>query len=225
MNHEQIRDEALNRWIRSGGDEQSLWADPQLRQGPALAEITARISATPAEFLDPAVDILALLDQLVCHPGGGPLVPGRNRPTDAPRLDDLGDDVRAGAAIAAWLLGSQLTLGRYSVDIGVAHRFLLVSDLAAEMLGLRVAPVAPPRTWFTDDERREEAARWFLLRFGFVPAGEDRDAARAALDMRDSLRRDRAFAAAREAYEHRAAVVSALRAKAAREAAQRYGHE
>lgn len=224
MNHEQIRDEALNRWVRSGGDEQKLWA-ARLRQGPALAEITARISATPAEFLDPAVDIRALLDQLVCYPGGGPRAASRNRPPDAPSLDDLGDDVRGGAAVAAWLLGSQLTLGPYSVDIGVPQPFTLGVDLAAEMLGLRVAPVAPPRTWFTDDERREEAARWFLLCLGFVPAEEDRDAARAALDMRDSLRRDRAFAAAREAYEHRAAVVSAMRAKAAREAAQRYGHE
>lgn len=223
MKNDKIRDEALTRWVAAGGDEGLLWSNWQLVPGPRLDEVTARIAATPAEFLDPAVDITALLHVVAAWPGlpiGGSV---ERREAAGAALTGLGDEVRAGAAIALWLLGSQESVRPFE---GERNSALTVAPQApALLLGLRLAPVAPPRTWFTDDERREEAARWFLLACGRIPAGENREGARAALDMRDSLRRDRSFTRARAAYEHRAAVAAAMREKAAQEAAARYGHE
>ncbi|NKF33185.1 phosphohydrolase, partial [Pseudomonas sp. BGM005] len=90
---------------------------------------------------------------------------------------------------------------------------------------LRVAPVADPASWTSDDERRTEAARTFMLWRGYLPAGEDAATAASLLAACDSLARDRALADAYEGHRHRAEIARKLDEARRREAAARYSSE
>lgn len=197
---------ALLAWPDRGGDVEAVWRIS--RPGPALDEVMARLTTTPRAFLDDRVSVRALAGDVL---GGAALacLPFEDEP-----------NVRTGAAIALWLAASEDLIAPFSPPL---RRERLA--LAVDALAMRLAPLAPPLVWLSDDERREEAARTFLLWGGQLPAGEDVDTARALLAGRDSLQRDRALAEAFQEHEHRAAVARRLAEARAKEAAARYSHE
>ena len=198
-------DELLKVWASMAPPEGETWSIA--RPGPALDAVAARLSSVPRSFLDDDVSIRALSGD----------VAGAECASAAYADDPC---VRRGAAIGLWLLASE--------DIVEPFRPTLAGPWAlraVDSLGLRVAPVVDPLDWLADDERREEAARTFLLWAGFVPAGEDRATAQALWQARDSLRRSSALAEAYAAYEHREEIARRLAEARAREAAARYSSE
>jgi hypothetical protein len=123
-------------------------------------------------------------------------------------LDDY-PEARGGAAVGLWLVAGQPLSG--------------LTAVAA--LGLRLAPVVPPARWLAEPDRREEAARLFLLWCGYHPAGETPAAAQTFAVRLDSLSRDRELAVAAAEHLHRMEVQRRLRERRAQEAAARYTHE
>lgn len=194
----------------------SLRLDPERsmrapRPGPGVDELSARLSEAPREFLDPRIDLAAL---------SADVLGSAAQPAAATVAETSSPDAVAGAAVYLWLVGSAELLGDYSVPL----RTQAAADVLLT-LSLRVAALSPPTGWFTDARAREEAVRTVLWWSGQLPAGEDAAAARSALAVRDSLARDEALNAAREAFDHRIAVARRLQDARAREAAQRYSNE
>ncbi|RKT33287.1 hypothetical protein DEU34_1877 [Microbacterium sp. AG1240] len=197
---------ALTMWAERGGEADVAWADAV--PGPGLDEVAARLTTAPRAFLDDGVSIEALAGDVLGPPALGCLAFATE-----PR-------VRTAAALALWLIASEAVVGAYSTPLRPDR-----SALAVDALALRLAPVVDPLDWLSDDDRREEAARTFLLWAGFLPAGEDTVTARALLAARDSLQRDRALAEAFEEHRHRAEVARRLADARAKEAAARYSSE
>ncbi|MFG6403816.1 MULTISPECIES: phosphohydrolase [unclassified Microbacterium] len=197
---------ALIAWAERGGDQAAVWGD--LQPGPGIAEIAARLSSVPRPFLDERLSVRALAGDVL---GAGDLA--------CLRFEDE-QHVRTGAAMALWLIASEDVIAPFSPPLR-RDRMLL----AVDALAMRLAPVTPPVEWTSDDERREEAARTFLLWIGQLPAGEDVETARALLAGRDSLERNRSLAEAFEEHRHRAEVARRLAEARAREAAARYSSE
>lgn len=198
-------DELLRVWSSLAPPEGETWSSA--RPGPPLDAVAARLSSVPRPFLDDEVSIVALSGDIAgvaC--------------ASAAYADDV--RVRRGAAIGLWLLASEELVEPF--DPPLAGPWAL---RAVDALALRVAPVVDPLDWLADDERREEAARTFLLWAGFLPAGEDRETARALWQARDSLRRSSALAEAYAAYEHREEIARRLAEARAKEAAARYSSE
>jgi hypothetical protein len=198
-------DELLRVWSTLAPPEGEAWGFA--RPGPPLDAVSARLSSVPRSFLDDDVSIAALSGDVV-----GSACASAAYAADA--------RVRRGAAIGLWLLASEEIVEPFRPSLAGPW-----ARRAVDALALRVAPVVDPLDWLADDERREEAARTFLLWAGFVPAGEDRDTARALWQARDSLRRSSALAEAYAAYEHREEIARRLGEARAREAAARYSSE
>lgn len=198
-------DDLLAEASRASLPEETAWM--LAKPGPPLDAVTARLSSAPREFLDPGISLEALARDVV----------GDRR---LRCLAYAGDRrVRTGAALALWLLASEHIVEPFDPPVGAS------GWLAVDALALRVAPVSDPLQWLSDDERREEAARTFLLRCGFVPRGEDAATARSLLAARDSLRRNAAFADAYAAQQHREEIARRLAEARAKEAAARYSSE
>lgn len=199
-------DALLAVWAAVAPPEDAAWE--AARPGPPLAAVAARLSSAPRTFLDERVSIAALAGDVL---GGTPLTAARH--AEDPRA-------RLGAALGLWLVASEEIVEPFapSPATGTAH-------LGVDALALRLAPVADPWDWLSDDERREEAARTFLLWAGFLPEGEDAATARSLLDARDSLRRNTALADAYAAHRHRAEIARRLADARAKEAAARYSSE
>ncbi len=199
-------DPLLAAWTRLGVRDTDLWA--RTVPGPRLADVEARLSAVPAPFVADEAAPLAIVRD--CGIGG----------TFA--AEALLGDARAakGAAIAAWLIGSEDLYGPLDPPLAAGAAPLLV-----DALSLRLAPTADPLTWIGDAQRREEAARWSLLALGYRPAGEGIHDASSLLSSLDSLRRDAALAAVLEEQTHRQAVAAKLAEARAREATARYTRE
>ncbi|BBY98549.1 hypothetical protein [Mycolicibacterium fallax] len=199
----------LAAWFALGYDEPALWL--RLTPGPALRAITTRLGTLPADFLDERVALPALAADVL-----GADVLG------SPELRALTGfaTARLGAAVGLWLLASQHVVDPF--DPRIAESAALPA-LAA--LGLRLAPVVAPRRWLSEPDRREEAARLFLLWCGHHPAGETPVVARSFADRLDSIGRDRELAAVAEEHRHRMEVQRRLRERRAQEAAARYTHE
>jgi hypothetical protein len=127
---------------------------------------------------------------------------------------------RLGAALGLWLFASQELVGPFTVPLqdGFAARAVLA-------LAFRLAPLVEPGRWLTDSERRDEAARTFLLWNGLLPRGEDPVQARSLYEMRDSVRRQGALAQALADHAHRMEVQRRLAEAKAEEAAARYANE
>lgn len=195
----------LAAWSERSGGEDEAWS--RVRPGPPVDSIAARISRVPPEFLDERVSLRALAGDVL----GGPIAAQKH--DDDPR-------VRRGAAIALWLVASEGMIE--PLEPALRHGS---PALAVDALALRVAPVADPVTWTSDDERRIEAARTFLLWCGYLPAGEDAATAASLLAACDSLARDRALADAYEGHRHRAEIARKLDEARRREAAARYSSE
>jgi hypothetical protein len=201
----------LDLWFARMEDEEEVWRTGRL--GPPIDEVATRISSVPREYLDPRVSLAAI---------GGDT--GLLFSTDAPQQVLVSaqqyDASRRGAAIALWLWASEDLVGPFTPHIATQS---MASALAA--LAFRLAPVVDPQLWLSDPDRREEAARLFLLWSGYLPEGEDVTVARAMWDRHDSLRQSEAMRAMLADHQHRVEVTAALRAQAAREAAARYTHE
>lgn len=198
-------DELLAVWSGMAPADDAIWA--ATRPGPALAAVAARLSSVPRSFLDEQVSITALA--------------GDVRVGEVVAAAHSGDPrVRLGAALGLWLFASEAIVEPFDPPLADG-----TGSLAVDALALRLATVADPLDWLSDDERREEAVRTFLLWCGYRPAGEDSATARSLLDARDSLRRNSALAEAYEAHRHRAEIARRLAAARAKEAAARYSHE
>lgn len=198
-------EELLKAWSSVSGGEREAWS--RARPGPSLASVVSRLSAVPHVFLDDRVSLRALAGDALA----APLVCVRFE--EDPR-------VRQGAAIGLWLVASEDLMEPFSPPVGAG-----TPGLAIDALALRLAPVVDPREWVADDERREEAARTFLLWCGFVPAGEDVHTAESLLAAVDSLARNQALAQAYEGHRHRAEIARRLQEARRREAAARYSSE
>lgn len=204
--HQLAEDEFLAAWAARAGTDDDAWS--QTSPGPTLDAVAARITAVPAPFLDPRIDLAAVAGDILA----GIRFACLEYSADA--------RVRSGAAIGLWLIASEDLLGPLNPRLARGG-----VDLAVDALALRIAPLSPPLGWLTDDERRVEAARTFLLWDGYRPAGEDVSTARAMLAACDSLARNAALADAYEGHRHRAEIARRLADARAREAAARYSTE
>ncbi|MET4157509.1 phosphohydrolase [Agromyces sp. PvR057] len=200
------QDDLLAAWAVLVGDIDAVWA--AARPGPSIDAVAARLASAPRAFLDDRVVLSALAGDVL---GGRPL-------TALAFADD--PRVRLGAALALWLVASEELVEPFVPAFRSG-----TPALAVDALALRVASVADPRDWLADDDRRDEAARTFLLWCGFLPAGEDAVAARSLLVARDSLARHRELADAYAEHRHRAEVARRLADARAKEAAARYSTE
>ncbi|MFK0403547.1 phosphohydrolase [Microbacterium sp. NPDC090225] len=198
-------DDLLAAWSERSGGEQEAWA--RARPGPALDGIAARLSAVPQMFLDDRVSVRALAGDVLGM-----------APACVPFAAD--ERVRRGAAIALWIIASEELVAPFSSPVGGG-----AAALAVDALALRLAPVSDPLTWISDDERRIEAARTFLLWRGYLPQGEDAQTASSLLAAVDSLARDKALADAYEGHRHRAEIARKLQEARRKEAAARYSSE
>ncbi|WP_374946090.1 phosphohydrolase [Agreia sp.] len=211
-------EQLLQRWLDRGDDVDAVWK--QTEPGPAVDAVASRISGIPKSFLDDRVALVAL--------AGDILGADRGRTAASTEVVQLLADVtstgssaaRRGAAIALWIWASEGLSGTLSPRLDTTHAARTLAALA-----LRLAAVVDPSEWISDAERRDEAARTFLLWSGQLPATEDRTTARSLLDMRDSLQHNGALAAAAAEHAHRLEVTRALNDARAREAAARYTHE
>lgn len=198
-------EELLRAWAALAPTEDAAWA--AATPGPSLDEVGARLSSVPRPFLENGVSVAALAGDIVGR------VPAAVTHADDPR-------VRLAAAIGLWVLASEELVAPFAPALSTGAGLRAVDALA-----LRLAAVTDPLDWLSDAERREEAARTFLLWAGFLPAGEDVGTARALLDARDSLRRSAALAEAYAAHRHREEIARRLAEARAREAAARYSSE
>jgi hypothetical protein len=211
-------EQLLQRWLDRAEDLDVVWG--QTAPGPSIDVVASRISSIPKSFLDDRVALVAL--------AGDVLGADRGRTVESTEVVQVLTEVtetgssaaRRGASIALWLWASEDQLGTFSPRLVRTHAARTLAVLA-----LRLAAIVDPSEWISDAERRDEAARTFLLWSGQLPAGEDRATARSLLDMRDSLQRNVALAAAAADHAHRLEVTRALNAARAREAAARYTHE
>jgi hypothetical protein len=211
-------EELLQRWLDRGDDVDAAWG--QTSPGPSIDVVASRISGVPKSFLDDRVALVAL--------AGDILGADRGRTVETTEVVQVLTEVastgssaaRRGAAIGLWLWASEDLFGAFSPRLVTTHAARTLAVLA-----LRLAAVVDPSEWISDAERRDEAARTFLLWSGQLPATEDRATARSLLDMRDSLQRNGALAAAAAEHAHRLEVTRALNDARAREAAARYTHE
>ncbi|WP_431803028.1 phosphohydrolase [Microbacterium sp. bgisy203] len=203
-------DPRLAAWIDATPAEDLQWG--VLHAGPAVDAVAARLASVPRAFLDEGVSLVALASDA----GLAGLLAVRFAADER---------VRRGAAIGIWLHASEELVEPFSPPLTRDGTPSPVDLRGVDALALRLAPVVDPLDWLSDDERRAEASRLFLLWSGLLPAGEDAQTARAQWDERDSLRRNAALAEAFAEQRHRAEVARALAAARAREAAARYSSE
>lgn len=205
-------EELFEAWLDEELDLDAAWNG--LAAGPSVDEVMARISTTPSWFLDDAVDIVALAGDVLDASNGRFIAAAR-------RVAATGKTVaRQGAGVVLWLVASQELAGPFSAALR-EDRF----DRALVTLSLRLAAVVEPSRWVEEAERREEAARTFLLWSGQLPAREDERNARALLSRLDSAARAEALERARRDREHRSEIRRRLEDARAREAASRYSPE
>ncbi|MFW0782993.1 hypothetical protein AAFP35_00605 [Gordonia sp. CPCC 206044] len=210
----------LRSWAECELDVEQAWheleVDDDLTAGPHVGELTARLATVPGWFLTDPLRVRPLAGDVL---GDGAAHRETNRV--AALIDDLDvDEARTAAGLALWLWASQDVIGPYSRPLrkGRAHRVLAT-------FAFRLAATVPLRDLIGVADRREEAARTFLLWSGQRPENEDPIGARSLLDARDSLARNAFFAEALARHQHRLEVSRQLAAARAREAASRYGSE
>jgi hypothetical protein len=212
------REQMLQRWLDRADDVDAAWA--QTVPGPPIDALASRISGVPQSFLDDRVALVALAGDILGADRGVAVASDEIVQVLTDITSTGSSAARRGAAIALWIWASEELFGALSPRLVTSHAARTLAALA-----LRLAAVVDPREWISDAERRDEAARTFLLWSGQRPASEDRDTARSLLDMRDSLQHNGALAAAAAEHAHRLEVTRALNDARAREAAARYTHE
>jgi hypothetical protein len=200
----------IGEWLALDFDESAIWNS--LEPGPPLAELAARLSSAPRDFLDPRVSLRALAGDVfgyVDEPMHSVLITAQ-----------LTDASRRGAALALWLWASEELVGPLAPPLSATWATRAIAAVA-----LRLSPMVDPADWLVDSRNREEAVRLFLLWCGQLPAGEDVTTAQTMWQRHDSIRRNAALAAALQEHQHRIEVTQALAAQQAAEAAARYTHE
>jgi hypothetical protein len=214
----------LDVWFAREQDDVIVWRT--CLPGASTAEIATRLSMTPAAFLADDVDVLQLAENILEMEYGAPgtTPPDRRRQeilriTDQVRATRSGA-ARRGAALVLWLWASDDLNGPLSVPLSPVWY-----GRALAALSFRLAAVVDPAEWVRDADRRDEAARTFLLWSGHLPAGEDEATARSILSMRDSLQQNAALTQTMTDHEHRLQVTKRLQEARAREAAARYSNE
>jgi len=214
----------LDIWFAREQDDVIVWRS--CLPGASAAEIATRLSLVPAAFLADDVDVLELAENILETEYGAPgMTPPDRRRQEVLRIVDQvratgSGAARRGAALVLWLWASDDLNGPLSVPLSPVDY-----GRAIAALSFRLAAVVDPAEWVRDADRRDEAARTFLLWSGHLPAGEDEATARSILAMRDSLQQNTALAQTMADHEHRLQVTKRLQEARAREAAARYSNE
>jgi len=214
----------LDIWFAREQDNVIVWRTCQ--PGASTAEIATRLSLVPAAFLADDADVLQLAENILETEYGasGTTPPDRRRQEVLQIVDQVratgSRAARRGAALVLWLWASDDLNGPLSVPLSPVWY-----GRAIAALSFRLAAVVDPAEWVRDADRRDEAARTFLLWSGHLPAGEDEATARSILAMRDSLQQNTALAQTMADHEHRLQVTKRLQEARAREAAARYSNE
>lgn len=214
----------LDIWFAREQDEVGVWNT--CLPGASAAEIATRLSLAPAAFLADDVDVVQLAENILeTEYGASGTTPPDRRRQEVLRIADQvratgSGAARRGAALVLWLWASDDVNGPLSVPLSPVWY-----ERALAALSLRLAAVVDPAEWVRDADRRDEAARTFLLWSGHLPAGEDETTARSILAMRDSLQQNTALAQTMADHEHRLQVTKRLQEARAREAAARYSNE
>ena len=214
----------LDIWFAREQDNVIVWRTCQ--PGASTAEIATRLSLVPAAFLADDVDVLQLAENILEMEYGasGATPPDRRRQEVLRIVDQVratgSGAARRGAALVLWLWAGDDLNGPLSVPLSPVYY-----GRAIAALSFRLAAVVDPAEWVRDADRRDEAARTFLLWSGHLPAGEDEATARSILAMRDSLQQNTALAQTMADHEHRLQVTKRLQEARAREAAARYSNE
>ncbi|GGR68920.1 hypothetical protein J2S40_004627 [Nocardioides luteus] len=207
-----VDEELFEAWLDEELDPEAAWTG--LTPGPSVDEVMSRISTTPSWFLDDAVDVVALAGDVFDTADGRPVAAAR-------RVAATGKaTARQGAGVVLWLVASQELAGPFSAALREDRL-----DRALVTMAMRLAAVVEAPRWVEEAERREEAARTFLLWSGQLPGREDERNARALLARLDSAARAEALERARRDREHRAEIRRRLEDARAREAASRYSPE
>lgn len=192
--------------------------------GPPIELLTHRLSETPSEFLSPvltsdskAVNLAAIVSDLICELGGNPLSPaeiGHYGTKDKKRDDEL-----RLVLIATWLLHDPWFVARG----GLAPAALLF--LNGGLGG--AATVVKPAKFVSDPDRREELARLCLAALDLIPAGETELVARDRLTTLSSVERQRVLAETRKAQEaqRQRRIQEEMERRKAAEAAPAWGRE
>jgi len=214
----------LDIWFAREQDDVIVWRT--CLPGASTAEIATRLSLAPAAFLADDVDVLQLAENILeTEYGASGMTPPDRRRQEVLRIVDQvratgSGAARRGAALVLWLWASDDLNGPLSVPLSPVWY-----GRALAALSFRLAAVVDPAEWVRDADRRDEAARTFLLWSGHLPAGEDEATARSILAMRDSLQQNTALAQTMADHEHRLQVTKRLQEARAREAAARYSNE
>ena len=214
----------LGIWFAREQDDVVVWRT--CLPGASTAEIATRLSLAPAAFLADDVDVLQLAENILeMEYGASGTTPPDQRRQEVLRIADQvratgSGAARRGAALVLWLWASDDLNGPLSVPLSPVYY-----GRALAALSFRLAAVVDPAEWVRDADRRDEAARTFLLWSGHLPAGEDEATARSILAMRDSLQQNTALAQTMADHEHRLQVTKRLQEARAREAAARYSNE
>ena len=180
--------------------------------GPPLAALTRRLAGIPADFLDPATVVPAVVGDAVFMVHAVVLLAAD---VEAVRGRCATPHGRDATAVAAWLI-TEPALAPYTRARGPAGALVVVQAL----VGL-AAEVAPAR-WPVVAERREEAVRTALAAVGLHPSGESATEAADRLWSVSTVSRRAAVRSAAAAEQRARDIAAALAAQRAKEAAAQY---
>jgi hypothetical protein len=186
------------------------------REGPLLETLTRHLAECPADFLaEPrigtsgAVNVAAVVSDVVRDLGGSPLTPeqaavfqSKNQKRDRNRLRLV--------LVGCWLLHTEWFREQKTLA-GLAYWFL--------SSGLdELAELTQAQEFIVDPDRREELARLCLKGLGLRPAHESEAQAQDRLATLNTAERQRVIAAARLAEERASDIRRKMAAEAARAA-------
>ncbi len=184
--------------------------------GPLLETLTHRLAECPAEFLaEPrigatgAVQVAAVVSDLIRDLGGAPLTPKQALVFQSKDILRARNRLRL-VLVAGWLLHDPWFCDQKKFA-NQAHHFL--SEGLTELSGFTPAPL-----FVSDPDRREELARVCLKTLGLRPAGESVAQAQDRLTTLSTAERQRVILAARQAEERARQIREAMARESAREA-------
>lgn len=185
-------------------------------EGPLLEALTHRLAECPAEFLaEPligrtgAVNVAAVVSDLLRDLGGAPLTPEQATTLHAKNPKKDRNRLRL-VLVTSWLLHEAWFCEQKQLA-GLALWFLTAG------LG-EVAELTTAEKFVSDPDRREELARLCLKGLGLRPAGETEAQAQDRLATLSTTERQRVIAAARAAEKRAQEVRDAMAREAARRA-------
>lgn len=185
-------------------------------EGPLLETLTRRLAECPADFLaEPlmgrtgAVNVAAVVSDLLRDLGGAPLTPEQATTFQAKNPKKDRNRLRL-VLVTSWLLHEAWFCEQKQLA-GLALWFLTA--------GLKeVAELTTAEKFVSDPDRREELARLCLKGLGLRPAGETEAQAQDRLATLNTAERQRVIAAARAAEKRAQEVRDAMAREAARQA-------